>query len=373
MSEKTIAIGIALTVLAGAFLTCTAIPSVDAGTTERAMWPTDTDILVGDNNFTTKYIQVAPGEIVTVNWKSGSIPTNAYLSMTIRTGVASLNWSSDLTVNGGGFIGQWAYIDSPAKSVWFRSGGYDVVSVEFTGKQGGWWTAGKNITVNFTVTQDAYTFAPNTKDIEDKIDALQKQMDALNISSLQKAISDLQTVQGALNTEIMSLRGLLTALQTLVSQNAQSNSENLTLLESQITTLSETLKTLESVSAQNNETLTEKYTLLTEKIASITATNTTTIIDNTEVVENPYNDTALWGEVNTIKATPPVTQYNNTTQVHPTTYTTKTVSRKEEANIIPAIVAGAVSGVLTALITGVIIYVWVRRRYGVVVKAPEII
>jgi hypothetical protein len=371
MSEKTIAIGIALTVLAGAFLTCTAIPSVDAGTTERDMWPLNANITVDvtPSGGVSKYVQIEEGEILTVNWLAVNMTGQGAMYVTVYPSIPPLNWTNITQVGTTTYYQTiWTYHDTPPQSLWIRSGGRDVMKVNIQAViYSGTWTP---ITINMTVTRDSYT-APGINGLEDKIDALQKQLDALDINALRASIRDLQIAQSGLNTQMVSLRDAIAMLQVALDQNGQND----TTLRSQITTLSETLKTLESLSAQNNETLTAEYTLLTEKIASInnTATNTTTIINNTEVVENPYNDTALWGEVNTIKATPPVTQYNNTTQVHPTTYTTKTLSHKEEANIIPAIVAGIMSGVLTALIIGVIIYVWVRRRYGGAVKAPETI
>ena len=367
MNGKAIAVGIALTVLAGAFLTCAAVLSADAATTERSWWPLNTNITV-DSSTVTKYVRAGPGEIVTINWMSDNMTSaggSVYISL--KPMIPGLNWTN-MTESNGMYSVQWDYHDGPPVCASFRSGGYDVAWLKFQPS----WTAGYNwlpVTFNITVTRDDYSFGPDTKGLEDKIAALQKQLDDLDIDALRASINDLKTAQAALNADIKSLRDIISKLQTQVDEQAENDTALSNALASLNASVSESLRALEDASALNDAALDAEITLLDEKVGKLPTNSTVT--NTTVVVPNDYNDTALRDEIAKLKAAPPVVQYNNTTQVHPATYTTKTVTQKNEVNTALAIVAGAVSGVLTALITGVIMYAWMRKRYGGVVKPAD--
>ena len=240
----------------------TVTPSADAATTERT-WL----VLGQEYNLTGTVdghiysiegaVKVEPGEVVTINWwnvtnLTGHASGNNYVKIT--THIPPLNWSSNLTVNPlivyDPIVHTYKFWNDTSGSAWLRGGGYDVVSVDMEWMCGYNSSTGKTyestISFNITVMQDNYTFAPNTKALEDKISELENRIShlqdelnasGLNISEIQTLISELQTSQDILNTDITTLRGLISDLQALVNQQNLSNSENNIALREELATL----------------------------------------------------------------------------------------------------------------------------------------
>lgn len=290
--KASIAVEIVLCVLIGV---CCLISPAQAKV-ERRWIGTDMDYTAGPvaGGYTDAYVRVSQGDILNLNWKSGSVLTSGeQLEMCIYTSTIAMsydNFESESPNPGNGY--NWKYNnlyevgDSAPVSMWVRFGSFDVIRI----------TVGRSITNDLTSNQ-VFNLTMNSSELPFTKDL------SSNLTGLESSIANLSdnftSRLNSLNDMLNDLRNYTFQLNLSFNQYINNILETVSLMNSNF---------LNEVSMLN-DSMFDKINLLRSDFE--------TEIDNLKDYE-ASRIFQLQDQINKLNSIPPTIEYNNTTIINQT-------------------------------------------------------
>jgi hypothetical protein len=354
--------------------------------------------LDGYGTTATGWISVSPGDLITFNWRTGSITSGEFLTVTLNPSTAAMNWSGcnenivyesnpPYNPKSYSYAQGYSYGTISPQSFWVRVSSADMIYFRLIS------TPNLPIqTYNFTIISNPDTSNQKIKDLQDKYNSLNNTLNNLghtindfdnitdnisyNLSIIKGEIStlgnDINDIRYSLNENDTNLLGQLNDLLMLINLINDSLSTQITSIptynDTEIwneinnfnTSLENLSNLIDSFNISEGADITTSFHYLQELLndnAAAFNSNYWRLYNRVDMINVSLND--LWNTTQFEKINQTVlnqTFVNQTlvNQSYPTSYVNKTQSM--EADITPAIgvavVAGVISGVGTSVVVG---------------------